>query len=139
MDNTTTVMGQLKTDRSVGMFILFTIITFGIYPIVFFSSISSDLNTIASRYDGKSTMNYCLVFFLLGPLTFEIFTIVWFVGMSNRIGAELQRRGIDYSFGSGTYWGWQFWGTLILVGPYIYAHKICTAMNLLAEDCNKNG
>lgn len=141
MENTNNapVTGKLKTDRSVGKFILYTLITFGIYPIVFMSSISSDINIIASRYDGKSTMHYCLIFFLLGPVTFEIATLVWYINLSNRIGAELKRRGIDYSFGAGTFWGWNFFGWLILVGPFVYAHKIGTAMNLLAEDSNIKG
>lgn len=141
MENTNNapVTGKLKTDRSVGKFILYTLITFGIYPIVFMSSISSDINIIASGYDGKSTMHYCLIFFLLGPVTFEIATLVWYINLSNRIGAELKRRGIDYSFGAGTFWGWNFFGWLILVGPFVYAHKIATAMNLLAEDSNIKG
>lgn len=44
---------QLKTNRSLLKYILLSIITFGIYGIVVMSNISSDINTIASRYDGK--------------------------------------------------------------------------------------
>lgn len=55
---------QLKTNRSLLKYILLSIITLGIYGIVVMSNISSDINTIASRYDGKKTMHYCLVFFI---------------------------------------------------------------------------
>lgn len=43
----------LKMNRSLVKFILLSLITFGIYGIVVLSGISSDINTIASRYDGK--------------------------------------------------------------------------------------
>lgn len=46
-------VGQLKTNRSLLKFILLSLITFGIYGIVVMSNVSSDINTIASRYDGK--------------------------------------------------------------------------------------
>lgn len=44
---------QLNTRRGLLKLILLSIITFGIYPFVFFSGISEDINLIASRFDGK--------------------------------------------------------------------------------------
>ncbi len=130
---------RLKDDRSIGKYILFTIITFGIYSIYYFSVISTDINYIASRYDGKNTMHYCLVCFLLGPITFGIFMLVWFHQLSNRIGAELQRRGINYQFSASAFWLWYVVGSLIIVGPFVYVHKLSTAMNSLAQSYNANG
>lgn len=34
---------------------------------------------------------------------------------------------------------WCILGSLILVGPFIYTHKLLTAMNLLSADYNVNG
>ena len=130
---------QLKTNRGWLKTILLSLITFGIYGLVVYSGISSDINTIASRYDGKKTMHYCLLFFLVGPITCGIGSIVWAHKISARIGAELSRRGISYSFGAGSYWGWNVLGSLIGVGPFIYLHKLCKAMNLLCKDFNVNG
>lgn len=48
---------QLNTRRSLLKLILLTIITFGIYPYVFFSGISEDINLIASRFDGRKTID----------------------------------------------------------------------------------
>lgn len=132
-------VGQLKTNRSLLKFVLLSIITLGIYGIVVMSSISSDINTIASRYDGKKTMHYCLVLFIFSGLTLGIVPLVWGHKISDRIGAELLRRGIDYKFGAGTFWGWNILGALIIVGPFIYCHRLLTAMNLLSEDYNVNG
>jgi len=132
-------VGQLTTKRGLVKFILLSIITFGIYSIIVMSGISSDINTIASRYDGKKTMHYCLVFFLFSWLTFGIVPLVWSHRLSNRIGAELTRRKISYHISAGTFWGWGFFGSLILVGPFIYCHKLFKAMNQLSAHYNVNG
>lgn len=132
-------VGQLKTNKSLLKFILLSIITLGIYGIVVMSSVSSDINLIASRYDGKKTMHYCLLLFVIGPLTLGIAYIVWYHKISNRIGNELSRRGISYSLKASDYWLWNILGSLILVGPFIYYHKLFKATNLLCENYNING
>lgn len=132
-------VGQLNTSRSLVKLILLSIITFGIYSIIYFSSVSNDINIIASRYDGRRTMHYCLLLFLIGPITFGIAYFVWYHKMSARIGKELSRRNIAYSFGADTYWLWYILGCLIIVGPFIYLHKLATAMNKLSVDYNARG
>ncbi len=130
---------QLKTNRGLLKYILLSIVTFGIYSIVYYSTISSDLNLIASRYDGKKTMHFCLLLFVVAPLTLGIGAIVWMHRISARIGGELRRRGIAYSFGASTFWLWNMLGTLILVGPFVYLHKLSRAMNLLCQNYNAVG
>ncbi len=115
-----------------------SIIPFGIYSLIFFSSISSDINVIASRYDGKKTMHFCLLFFILTPITLGIAPIVWYHKISARIGNELSRRRISDSFGTGSFWLWDVLGSLI-IGPLVYLHKLAKAMNLLSENYNVNG
>ena len=130
---------QLKTNRGLLKYILLSVITFGIYPLVLMSCISTDINTIASRYDGKKTMHFCLVFFIFSWLTFGIVPLVWCHKISARIGRELTRRGIAYSFGAGSFWGWNLLGAFIVVGPFVYLHKLFKAMNLLSEHYNIYG
>lgn len=130
---------QLKTNRGLLKFILLSIVTFGIYGIVVMSTISTDINYIASKYDGKKTMHYCLLVFLVGPITLGIADLVWYHRISNRIGGELTRRGLGYSFGAGTFWGWNILGAFIVVGPFIYQYKLFKAMNMLAADYNVKG
>lgn len=132
-------VAQLKTDRGLVKFILLSLVTLGIYSIVYYSCISSDINIIASRYDGKKTMHFCLMSFILTPITLGIYTLVWYHQLSNRIGAELKRRGIDFDFSAKDFWLWNILGSLIFVGPFIYVHKLCKAMNLLSEDFNMRG
>ena len=135
----TAPVGQLNARRSLVKFILLGIITVGIYPIVFYSGISSDINVIARRYDGLKTMHYCLLLFLIGPITLSIAYFVWFHKISRRMGNELQRRNIPYSLSAADFWLWGILGSLIAVGPFIYIHKLATASNKLAEHYNVNG
>lgn len=130
---------QLKTNRGLLKYILLSIITFGIYPLVIMSVISSDINIIASRYDGKKTMHFCLLVFIFSWLTFGIAPIVWIHRLYARIGKEIRRRGIAYSIGAGTFWGWGVLGSFIFVGPFIAMHKLFKGMNLLSADYNVNG
>ena len=141
MENTVNAapVGQLKTNKGLLKTILLSLITFGIYALVVMSSVSNDVNVVASRYDGKKTMHFCLLAFLVAPITFGIAGIVWYHKISNRIGAELKRRGIAYNFSASDYWLWSVLGSLILVGPFVYIHKMFKATNLMNEHYNVNG
>ena len=130
-------MERLRTNRGLLKFILLSLITFGIYGIVCFSHISKEINTLATEHDHRRTMHYCLVFFLLSWLTLGIMMLIWWHNICDRIGDELKYRRIKYSFGAGSYWGWGFFGVLIIIGPFIFYHKFFKAMNLLNADYNK--
>ncbi|MDR3314190.1 MAG: DUF4234 domain-containing protein [Oscillospiraceae bacterium] len=132
-------VNQLSTHRGFLKYILLTIVTLGIYHIVFFNGIASDVNTIAGRNDGKKTMNYWLLSLVIGPLTLGIGYLVWYHKLSKRVGKELRRREHVSTFGSHTFWLWNVLGTAIVVGPFIYVHKLCVAVNRLAKDYNENG
>ena len=143
MENNTVIsnapVGQLKTNKGLLKTILLALITFGIYPLVVMSAVSSEINIVASRYDGKKTMHYCLLLFIVAPLTFGIAGIVWSHRISNRIGNELKRRGINYDFSATDFWLWNVLGSLIVVGPFVYLHKMFKAVNLMNAHYNVNG
>ena len=132
-------MLQLPTNRGAAKAIFLTIITFGIYGLVLFTKMGDELNITATKYDGNRTMNYCLLFFVVGPLTLEIGTLVWFCKFSTRIGNELRRRNINYSFGQNDFWLWNVLGILIVIGPFVYLHKVIKAINLINADFNIKG
>ena len=135
----TAPVGQLKTNKGLLKTILLSVITFGIYGLVVMSAVSNEINIVASRYDGKKTMHYCLLTFIVAPITCGIGGIVWSHRISNRIGNELARRGIAYNFSATDYWLWNVLGSFIVVGPFIYLHKMFRAMNLLNANYNING
>lgn len=130
---------KLKTNKGLFKTILLGFITFGIYPLVVMSSISTDINTVATKYDYKKTMHYCLLFFIVAPITFGIANIVWYHRVSNRIGDEITRRGIDYDFSAADYWIWNILGSLIAIGPFIYTFKLFKAVNKLNANYNVFG
>ena len=132
-------VGQLKTNKGLAKLIFLSIITLGIYALVVMSSVSNDINITASRYDGKRTMHYCLLTFIVAPITLGIAYIVWFHKISARIGNEIKRRNIAYSFSAADYWLWNVIGSIIVVGPFIYYHKLFKATNLICADYNKRG
>ena len=139
METRTAPVSKLPTKRGLLKMIIFSPLTFSIYPLVVYSRISTEINTVASRHDGKHTMHYCLIFFLLTGLTFGIAPIVWFHRISGRIGCELKRRGINYTFGSADFWLWNVLGSIIFVGPFVFIHKFLKAMNLINADYNQRG
>ena len=130
---------KLNTRRGLLKLILLSLVTFGIYPIVAMSGVSCDINIVASKYDGKKTMHFCLLTFIFSWLTFGIAPIVWIHRISNRIGNEAARRGIAYSFSAADFWLWGVIGSIIFVGPFIFYHKFFKCMNLVNADYNVKG
>ena len=130
---------QLRTNRGLAKMFFLGILTLGIYPLVVESHISEELNVVASKHDGRTTMHFCLIFFIFSWLTLGIANFVWYHRTSDRMHGELQRRQIDYSFGATDFWLWCVLGMLILVGPYIYIYKRMKAMNLINADYNQKG
>lgn len=128
-----------KANYSVVKFVVFSLLTFGIYGIYTMAKMGEHLNMLATRHDGQKTMNFWLLFFLVGPITLEIGTIVWYHKFSKRIGNEQIRRELPRTVGAGTFWLWNVLGCIILIGPLVYMYKIMKAMNLLEEDYNKKG
>ena len=129
---------SLPTKRSLCKMIFLGLITGGIYPMVIYSRIITELNIAASRYDGKRTMPF-FGMAMLAPLTLSVYPYVWFHKLCSRIGDELQRRYIDYKFGPSQFWLWGILGSFILVGPFIFTHKLMKSMNLINQDYNQNG
>lgn len=129
---------QLPTGRGLLKMFFLSFLTLGIYPVVIWSRMASELNITASRYDGERTMPW-LGMLLVSPLTLGIYVFVWHHGFCRRLGAELARRNIPYRFGAGDFWLWNILGSLILVGPFIFLHKLTKSMNLVNGDFNVNG
>ncbi len=129
---------QFAANRGLIKMILLGLVTFGIYDIVIWCKIVTELNVAASRYDGRRTMPY-LAMTTLMPWTLGIVSFVWYHNVCDRIGNELRRRGLDYKFGAGTFWLWNVLGSFILVGPFVFVHKFMKAMNMINRDFNVNG
>ncbi len=130
---------KLKTNRGLLKYILLGLITFGIYDIVVMYDVTESTNMVATPHDGRKSTNYLLMFFLFGWLSLGIAWLVWYSNLSDRIGNELQRRGMPREVSMADFWLWGILGSLIIVGPFIYLHKLLKATNLMCEDYNARG
>ncbi len=127
----------LQTDRQMWKLMILNILTLGIYSVAFFIPLSFDLDKVAPKRDGTKTMNY-LYAFILGIFSLSIAITLWHYQIVQRIEEALTRREINYDFSTNDFWGWYFFGSLTIVGPFIYFHKLCKAMNLLCRHYNEN-
>ena len=130
------VAPKLQTNRKMWKLMLLNIVTLGIYSIIFFIPFSFDIDKIAPKSDRSKTTNYLFVF-VLSLFTWSIVLDVWHYQIAKRVEEALSAREIDYEFGTKDFWLWFFLGSLILIGPFVYFHKLCKAMNLLCEDYNQ--
>ena len=129
---------RLPTKRGLGKMFFLGILTAGIYPTVIWSRITTELNIIAGRHDGRRTMPF-FGMIILSPVTLGILPWVWMHNFCCRVGDELKYRRINYKFGPKDFWLWSVLGSLILVGPFIFVHKLMKSMNLLNDDFNRRG
>ncbi len=119
---------KLPTGRGLAKMFFLGILTAMLYPFVILSRMVEEINMVASRHDGKRTMQ--LVFVpILTALTLGIYGFVWYHKLCNRMGNELRRRQLCYRFGAGSFWLWNFlWGilgtavTVILGGVLVHLH-----------------
>lgn len=125
---------ELKTNRSLLKYILL-----GIYDIVVMYDVTESTNMVATPHDGRKSTNYLLMFFLFGWLSLGIAWLVWYSNLSDRIGNELQRRGMPREVSMADFWLWYILGSLIIVGPFIYLYKLLKATNMMCEDYNARG
>lgn len=129
---------QFNTNRSLCKMFFLSLITFGIYGMVNWSQMADEINMVASRYDGRKTMPY-FAMLALTPITYCILTLVWMHNFANRIGTEARRRGYTTDFGAKDFWLWNVLGSFIIVGPFVYLHKITKTMNMVNASYNYYG
>ncbi len=127
---------KLQTNRSMWKLIVLSILTLGLYSIAFFTPLSFDLDKVDPKRDREKTISF-LAAYILSLFTFSIVLTFWHYHIAVRIEEALERRKIDYNFSTGDFWSWYFFGSFILVGPFIYFHKLCKAMNLLCQSYNE--
>ena len=120
-------MDKVKTNRNMWLYLLFTILTCGIYTLFFMKKLEKDVNTMC-KGDGKVTMNYWLVL-LLSCLTCGIWGWVWLYQVCDRVYSNGARYGVQTSCSGSTYLLWVLLGSLICVGPFVACYKMFDDLN----------
>ena len=124
-----TTATQLKTDRSLVLYILFTILTCGIYSWFFIYSMAKDVNT-ACEGDGDHTPGL-LAFLLLSLITCGIYAYYWYYKLANRLAQNAPRYGMNFQENGTTVLLW------MILGIFLCGIGMFVAMNILIVNTNK--
>jgi hypothetical protein len=123
-------------QRDFWITVLLTIVTCGIYGIIFWYNYSDDMNKICSG-DGKETQNYLIVF-LLSIITCGIYGYIWFYGVGDRLQQNAPRYGTNFSENGTTILLWMILGAfLCAIGTFYAWYILIKNMNILAERYNQ--
>lgn len=126
---------KLKTNRGLLKLILLSIVTLGIYELVFCHDLGKDVNAIYEKDGGKKQMGFLAAFFL-GFITFGITLIVWSIKILTRVYDKAAERKLQVK-GSVA---WVLIASLLLgwtvVCPLIAMSQFLKATNAVCEDFN---
>ncbi|MFQ9511115.1 MAG: DUF4234 domain-containing protein [Lachnospiraceae bacterium] len=126
----------MKEDRSLVILILLSIITCGIYGIIFWYQYTEDINR-ACEGDGMDSPNYIVVI-LLSFITCGIYQFYWYYKQANRLQAKLLNQGIGCQESGTTILMWLLLGSLLCgLGTFVAQYFMIRNMNLLAHDYNQ--
>ena len=113
--------------RSLGKYILLTIVTLGIYNIFFWNKWTEDVNKLCDG-DDKESANYLLVF-ILDWCSLGINTLAWNCQMGERLFQKAADYGVEFKHG-----GMFFMLTRFI--PFVSASYKISYVNKLAEIYN---
>lgn len=116
--------------RSIVAFILLSVVTLGIYPLISMSIMTDEINSVCEG-DGRQQMSYILAW-LLGIITLGIYPIYWiYTAISRLEDNEYRYRGyVKVSHSASSFLIWYLLGFLIAIGPLV-------AMCFFLDDVNQ--
>ena len=94
-------MKQIRTNRSLIVYILLTAVTCGIYGLWFIHQWAKDLNTMCEG-DGKHTRGL-LALLLLSLVTCGIYSIIYYYNFCERLNDNCAKNGVASSVNGGKY------------------------------------
>ncbi len=112
----------LRTDRSLIVYILLSLITCGIYGYWFIYQLAQDVNT-ACQGDNEKTAGL-VAYIVFSFLTCGIYQFYWMYKIGNRLSAKASYYGIHMPENGTTILMWLLFGSLLCGFGAIYAHHI---------------
>ncbi len=120
---------RIKSDRSLLMCILLSIITFGIYGLYFYYAVAKDINEICEG-DGEHTGGL-IARILLTFLTCGLYSFYWDYKFQDRLAENGMRYGVMVHETGSTVLLWDSVGVLLCgIGPFV-------ALNIMIKNLNK--
>ncbi len=126
----------LRTDRSLLIFILLTLVTCGIYLYIFMYYMIKDINT-ACAGDGDETPGL-LVYILLSLVTCGIYSYIWLYKVGERLARNCQRYGYSVTENGTTVLLWFIFGMWLCgIGPFIGWNILINNTNMVCMGYNR--
>lgn len=123
--------------RSLLTYILLSLVTCGIYSIIFWYKYADDMNKTCNG-DGKETQNYLIVI-LLSLVTCGIYSYIWFYGIGNRLQENAPRYGLNFSENGTTILLWLIFGSFLCgIGGFYAIYLLIKNMNEVADRYNQH-
>ncbi len=126
---------MIKTNRGAFKYLIFSILTLGIYSIYFYYWLNRDMNSIQKK-DKDYQANYIAIF-VLGLITFGVVPLVWKIILNIRIYDEAKKRGVKREGNFVWIPIGQFALAWTIVCPIIAMSQMCETVNNVAEDYNE--
>ena len=127
---------MVNQERSLLKYILLSLVTFGIYGLVFLHGLAKDVNTVCDG-DGKETAGL-LKLILLTIVTCGIYSWIWYYSLGNRLAENAPRYGLTFMENGTSVLMWQLFGSLLCgIGPFIAMNIIIKNTNALASAYNQ--
>jgi hypothetical protein len=133
-------MERKKEDRSFWMYFGLTIITCGIYGLLFFWDFCKDLNVVCRAKEDSDTDNSpnYLVVILLTIVTCGIYYFFWLYKQGNRMKRAGDAYGVRIEENGTSLLLWDLLGSLVFgIGSLVCTHMLIKNMNTLCVAYNK--
>lgn len=129
------VRRPIKTDRNLLLYIVLTIVTFGIYGFYFIYKLAQDINIMCVD-DGEKTGGL-IAYILLSYITCGIYSYYWMYKIGNRLYNNAPRYGLRFDENGTTILLWCVVGLLLCgIGPFIAMYFIIRNTNAMATAYN---
>lgn len=126
---------SLRTNRSLLKYVVFTILTCGIYSFVFLYGLIRDINIVCDG-DGSRTPGL-LKYIGLSLLTCGIYSFFWFYQLGDRLWVNGARYGIDVRSTGLKLLLWETLGSFVIIGPFVAMNMVIRDTNMLCAKYNE--
>ncbi len=126
---------MINSNRGLGKYILFTILTCGIYSWYFLYKLAADVNTMCHE-DGDKTAGL-LEFIVFSFVTCGIYAWIWYYKLGNRLMSNGPKYGLQFTENGTSVLMWLIFGSLLCgIGFFVAMHILIKNTNAMAKAYN---